>query len=220
MKNDDEILKLREFYKQSKDNRVLLSSGNEDFGDLYDFYRVVDFFASRYGLGGCKSISEFSDMIDNCDPVEMNVLRDVAIEAERLKWGTGGERDNTSGEADSTDMGVDDYALAQPVPKQFREGFENKKTTGAPVNGQVGMRRFLKSWGVASKDLDIASEKLAKRKIKLKDFSYLANERGRELINMSPAEFKKVKKEIIEQGKKSENFVVSLKTLIKGQKNG
>lgn len=42
--------------------------------DPIEFYRSVDIFASEYGLGGCRSLTEFSEMIDKEDPELINGL--------------------------------------------------------------------------------------------------------------------------------------------------
>jgi hypothetical protein len=44
-----------------------------EYDDL-DFYRLVDSFAERYGLGGCRSITEFADMLNHEDPQLLNGL--------------------------------------------------------------------------------------------------------------------------------------------------
>ncbi len=48
--------------------------------NLYEHARLCDFFASMYGFGGCKNITEFWEMIDKEDPVKLELLRIAAIQ--------------------------------------------------------------------------------------------------------------------------------------------
>lgn len=48
--------------------------------NLYDFAKEVEFFLSITGLGGCRSLSEYWEMINNEDPTILTLLKIAAIE--------------------------------------------------------------------------------------------------------------------------------------------
>lgn len=48
--------------------------------NLYDFAKEVEFFLSITGLGGCRSLAEYWEMINNEDPTILTLLKIAAIE--------------------------------------------------------------------------------------------------------------------------------------------
>lgn len=212
----NELDKIRELYASSEDTLVKLPSGEIKFYDLAEYCEVVDFFAERYGLGGCKSIEEFTEMVNNLDPIFLNVLRAVAIDRENKKWGgseTGNDGDLSStlpkmrgkGQMSKFGHNVKGFGPSAPVPSI------KPSTPPVKIGGSRGkMRQFLAEWGAPRDKLEEACHRIDGRKIELRDFSHIDSY---ELRRMSDAEFKKLMADMKEQQALSENFNVSIETL-------
>ncbi len=203
MPNDD----YNESLHNSVDNLVELPTGQKEFGDLGEFHRVVDFFADRYGLGGFKNLEEFADMIDNTDPVLINGLYNAGIKAENKKWGGDEEEeDNSTTDADNipqTHTQGDNTPKDRPVLPKITHTSTNTAT------GDGRIRNMLLEFGVEKDELDEAGKKVGRRKIVLKDYSYLKKDKGRALKEMSEDNFKTMLKDMVRERKKSINFDVS-----------
>lgn len=202
----NEELNLKEFYNNSEANIVNLPNGEKLVGDLVEFYKVVDFFASQYGLGGCRSLEEFSQMINTSDPIHLKCLQLVAEERLEKQWGTGKDKPEDSNQED-----VD--IPEEPAYNEIDQG-NSKATTVVGKNGKI--KRFLKTWGANSSDLTKAQSKLESGKIKLKDYGWVNKDN---LKTMTSEQFKKLKSDIVADNKKSINFKVSMETMINKVKN-
>ena len=201
---------LFEYYRASEDNVVELANGDSKFGDIEEFYLVVDYFASQYGLGGCKSLEEFADMIDKTDPVLLRCLQ--LSSHNRLKKQYGVDDDDDKKEKYNPDHIDEEPEIQHTSPKRNYVKVEPMADGGA---SKAKMKRFLRTWGVPSSELQSAEAELSKRKIKFKDFSWLTPD---ELANMSSEKFGELKKQIIDDQKNTVNFEVSIESLIRGQR--
>jgi hypothetical protein len=64
----------REFIKHLPENFVYVN-GEQIDGDLSELIEVSCFFAKQFGLGGCKSITEFVHMINEEDPILLEAMQ-------------------------------------------------------------------------------------------------------------------------------------------------
>lgn len=197
---NDNIKALIEYYSNSGENLVAFQSGHKGFGDIKEFLDVVDFFAQRYGLGGFKSLEDFADMIDNTDPVLLNVLRIVASERDERQWG-GGDKDDAQNTRKTS--------LSEPN----RGSAKATQLTGN--TGHFILKKVLNDFGVSSGDLKKASADIAQRKIEFKDYGWV---NSTELKTMSEEKFKATLKDMSADNRKAVNFNVSLDTMTLGEK--
>ena len=66
--------------------------------DPLEFYTLVDIFASQYGLGGCRSLHEYAEMIDQTDPALLEGLKyAIYIRNSDGSEGSGSREASTSG---------------------------------------------------------------------------------------------------------------------------
>ena len=194
MTEKDDIIKL---YAQTEGNKIELPNGKEAFTDLEAFFNDVDLFASRYGLGGCKSLEEFADMVNDTDPMFLNCLREIAIRNHNRMW-----------------AGDDD----DDIPKKENEGdyggfVVDSEEPPVVENSRVGrkkLRDFLVEMGADEGKVNKAVKDLEHRKIKFNDYSKLNKD---SLADMSENEFKNYLKMMKEDRQKCINFEVSDDTL-------
>lgn len=73
-------LEIKQFLREiNRSEAAIVKIGNvEASTDLFEHARLVDAFASRYGLGGCKSLTEFWEMINEEDPLIVQLLEIAA----------------------------------------------------------------------------------------------------------------------------------------------
>ena len=195
---------LIDYYLRCMDNLVVLPNGQREFGNLYELYEIVDIFASQYGMGGCRTLEEYASMINNTDPVILNMLKTAM--AERLK------RQNS----------------AEPIPHKVRRSPTLESTKERPMvipikpqpvsiaevdikANQINMRRFLSEMGADKGALNIAVSELGDGKIKLRDYRWVD---GDTLEAMPPKQFDELLKNMGDDIKNSKNFKVSLNTLV------
>lgn len=194
---------IENFYQLSEANQIEFF-GKKEIGDLKGFFKVVDFFASRYGLGSFKSLEEFAEMINQTDPLTLNYLKICAVENENEKWGGGDDSDNNSGTPTPTHVSGNNL----PVERSKSTNFTKLRGNGA--SNRQNVRNMLREFGVDKKDLDKACSNLDGRKIELKDYRWIDNA---ELLTMSEDKFKETLKDIGRDNKKSANFNVSDETI-------
>lgn len=125
-----------------------------DFGsfkistDLYEIAQLVDIFMHQYGLGGCRSFSEFWDMVDNEDPVKIRLLQ-IALN-ERIKRENGED--------------TEDYKSRHGSAKHSVKASNNTSV----VDSDDTMSRFLMDMGADNKEVESAV-KSQNQKIKYYD---------------------------------------------------
>jgi len=112
--------------------------------DPIDFYRQVDIFASEYGLGGCRSLTEFAKMIDEEDPELINGLLFVMQE----------RNDPESYKREDWQSSTNNGSKARTV----------RSKDGRLVN-EADMTDFLANSGIPVKQIKEAKKRLAERKI-------------------------------------------------------
>lgn len=194
-------------FADTEANIVELPDGLKEKGDLKEFLEIVDFFASRYGLGGCRTIEEFVDMIDNTDPVLLKMLQAVAVKRHLDEWSTDKNDFSSDKYQHTTTSGIpyNKHNISKPSESKIYDFKKPESKTAAQFN----MKRFLYEWGVPKDKLDSAIGEINKGKIEFKDFSWV---NSRELSNMSNEEFKKLKSDISKDLSKTKQFKVSLNT--------
>lgn len=128
--------------------------------DPVEVYGVVDLFASQYGLGGCRSLTEFAEMINNEDPEVIEGLQ-FAMYARHKK-----------------EVGEDAPELSD-TPERMKA----KARSGVAHKGNARSQRFSMPWGhdsemgdflinlggVDHKKVREAKNKLANRQISKKE---------------------------------------------------
>lgn len=116
--------------------------------DPLEFYRQVDIFASEYGLGGCRSLTEFAKMIDEEDPELINGLMFAMQERndpeayKKEQWESNAKSGGTRRSVRSKD--------------------------GRLVN-EADMSEFLANSGIPVKEIKEAKKRLAARKINIEE---------------------------------------------------
>jgi len=69
------------YFRQQRDDGKLV------FADRFALLSECHIFMKKYGMGGCKSFSEYVDMVDNEDPVILDTLRALITEDNRCEAG-------------------------------------------------------------------------------------------------------------------------------------
>ena len=188
----------------SIDNLVELPDGTKVYGDLKEFYKVVDFFASRYGLGGFKSLEEYAEMINQSDPVIITGLYSAGVDAENAKWSTDDSDNDKPVKSHGTGLG---RGLPKDSPEAPRNAYMTTPTQPPGKKGNIHkVKNLLSEFGVSKEELAKAEEKIGRRKIELKDFSHVNKY---SLRDMSKDEFSKLLGEFKQQNDRSVNIAVS-----------
>ena len=181
------------YYNSSEQNTFTLPDGTVIQNDLIELYKVVDVLGNRYGMGGCKSIEEFVDMVDKTDPMILNCLL-LAIK-ENVK----SETDAVSGKVEPSNI--------KNIPQVKRTSVQHNEKPITLQDGRNKMVQFLSHWGADRKEVNKAIEDFDSRKIKLSDYSWLS---GRKLESMSNAEFKSLLNKMGEESKLTKDFKLTL----------
>jgi len=208
MSDKNEVKKVFDFYAESEDGVVRTPFG-EDVGDLKELFEVADFFAERYGLGGCRSLEEFVRMVDETDPVVLNMLKSVAVDKNQREMDEIDSKKPSKSSPPSPPPKIGKSPPSRPVARS--------RTPAVKVGGEdasvnrANMKRFLLSFGAQPRKLEAACGRLAGRKMELRDYSHIDSYI---LKNMSPEEFRKALRSISGDTKASENFEVSMETLM------
>ena len=154
----EDIGNIFRFYAESEDGVVKTPYG-DDIGDLKELFEVADFFAERYGLGGCRSLEEFVQMVNETDPMVMNLLKSVAIEKNQREMD-----EVNSSKPDRAKMPSARPATGKAPqsrsPARSRTPAVKVGSGDANVN-RANMKRFLISFGAPPQELDKACERLS-----------------------------------------------------------
>lgn len=183
---------------------ITFSDGEIRIVDSLELFEEVDFFASIYGLGANKNLSEFIKMIDNEDPLITENLKIAAVERIKAMHGID---DNSLRE-----RGVENM-LGQSKSPNF---FNPSKGT---VDNQETLIRFLLDFGATKEEIEQAKEKLKKIKTIEEDFSWITPE----TLYSPEFDFRGTLARMNECSKRSVNINVSLDKLVqkmKAKKNG
>lgn len=191
---------LIDYYLRCTDNLFSLSGESKEFGNLFELYQVADLFMSQYGMGGCRSIEEYVAMVNQTDPVALNMLRTAMLE--RLK------QQNS----------VEPVQPRTYAPPEEETTVEHRPVfTYIPPPSEVdlkanrhNMAMFLREWGADTSTVKTTIAELDNRKMTLTDYSWVDRH---SLEAMPQGQFKELLKQIGEERVKSKNFVVSLNTM-------
>lgn len=207
MKN--EIKELYKQYQESEESVIELPSGIRTRYELDEFYELIDYFAYRYGLGGCRSLEEFGKMINETDPAFLNLL--FAASQNNIRKEAGEDDEIPHGKIQNLES-VAKTELNKIKSKSKRLFGDAKQTAqnAQSVKSVPKMKSFLKSWGVSNEEMKAAERKLSEGKIELNDYSHIDK---KTLLSMSPEEFRETLKSMSEDNKKSVNFNISMDTL-------
>jgi hypothetical protein len=205
MKPDGDLLgdgeDIVDFYLRCTDNLQTLPSGLKEYGNLYDLYQIADLFASQYGMGGCRTLEEYVNMINTSDPVIINMLKFSM--AERLKQ-------QNSVEPVKPKI-YDSPTLDQEIVQQEFKFIPAPSPSVDLKANRHNLANFLGEWGANRKELKETLKELDQRKMTLNDYSWLDRHT---LSAMPPEKFKETLKMMSEDRVKSKNFKVSLNTMI------
>jgi hypothetical protein len=169
--------------------------------DPLEFYALVDLFAKEYGLGACRSLTEFSQMIDNEDPA----LLDGLLYSMRKRY------EAEAGDSDS-----------EP-PTGTREAF-NRRTGSSTFRNAWGhdsdMTDFLVNSGMDPQAVKEAKARLKERKINTKEeqeyHQWLYSTVTPESIRDPNFNLKEALEKISAHNKNTEKFNISASTIFKG----
>lgn len=146
-----------------KSSRLIeYADGSAEVVDAIELYKIAESFAATYGLGGCKTLSEFVRMIDEEDPSVLNGF----ITANGIR--TKAIQDETPSRPSKT------YIPNTPESK----GKKKEPDEVIKVSNRNTLTHFLKKWG-ANKDqikdaiADIDSGKI---KVSKNDYSHITSE--------------------------------------------
>jgi len=166
-----------------------------------EFYSLVDIFASQYGLGGCKSLSEFANMIDNEDPTIIEGLKYAMLERNRAENG-----EETRSVEYSSGTGA------------RRGGFNNKWGHDSDIGD------FLANSGVPMSQIREAKAKLGTGKITKEEqekfHKWLYSTVTPEKLRDPNFDLKKTHARITEYVNKTEKFVITQDSIFGRKKNG
>jgi len=146
--------------------------------DVRDFYDIVDMFASNYGLGGCKTLKEF---IEHIDEIDLNIL--IGLQGSIIR-----RIEAMYGKKSSWKDHQIEGRKEMKVPEQFRPKQKNRIVAGPQEKIFIGkesskaelqkMGMFLKSWGAPYDKVNEAINQIKKGKIAIpdEDFSWITPE--------------------------------------------
>ena len=173
----------------NKLKEVRFADGSSFLVDPIELFEICDLFASMYGLGANKSLSEFVDMINKEDPVIVNGLMDAATI--RLKA--------TNGISDTNKPTIPRIQDSIPVVN------DNNDVKKVRASNQKVLTKFLREWGATDKEIKEAKEK-AKNVKGLRDFSWITPD----ILASDNFDIKTVLRQMKEDREKAVNINVSL----------
>lgn len=186
-------------------NKIIASDGQEFEGDFFEFCKNVDLFAAEYGIGGCRSLEEFADMIDNTNPILLSYLMKSIGNRHEEMYGDGEDDDKAAPSASGK------------ASKYQGKKFSRKAAgTGNAKAERNNLRNFLLEMGAPRQKLKdaIAEIESGKTKDLSEQFSWITPK----VLNDPDFSFKETLAEMSKNQKGSTNFKVSATTLEKRQK--
>jgi hypothetical protein len=176
-------------------NEVDIGGGVVLEGDIVELYEQMDILLANYGMGGCRSLEEYRDMVEHTDPALLTGLMVCMGDRKMLEAG------------EDPDKGKAPYK-STPVSegKPSGEFFHNKVYTG----GECDMTDFLVKSGADWKDLQKFKNDLAsgKTKMEIKDFSKKFNTDT--LLHDKDFNLQKTIDEMLAYRDKSKNYTFSI----------
>ena len=175
------------------DDEIILLDGSRGIIDFREFYEIVDILAFNYGIGACKSLTEFAEIINNEDPVLLNGLKKAIIKRVIIMNGGKVEDEPTT------------YRVVEKSGKSRIVNDEKNKLV-----------MFLTSFGADKKEIDEALIKINSGKIKIpeRDYNWITDE----VLCSKDFDLKGVMAQMREDENNSINIKVSAETRLKALK--
>jgi hypothetical protein len=165
-----------------------------------EFYILVDLFASQYGMGGCKSLEEYANMIDQQDPVLIEAMKYAMLQRNRAECGEDTRATEVSGSVGTR-----------------RSGFKKK------WGEDDSMGDFLANSGIPIAEIREAKSKLASGKINKEEdekfHKWLYSTVTPEKLRDPNFDLKKTHARIKEYLSKTETFVITKDKIFGNRKN-
>jgi hypothetical protein len=180
---------------------LILSSGEEIYFDWTELLKISDFFASMYGIGSCKSFSEFIGMINEEDPFIVFGLMEAASDRMKKMYGSSSDE----------------------VQPEISPEISNKKVhTASPIKTSRAtpqyLMQFLRDFGASSASLEEAQKKISQGKIRIPegDYSWITSK----TLSDPNFDFKGTLEKMSKDRKNALNIRVSMDTLLnRGRKH-
>jgi hypothetical protein len=188
------------YYKDLLASKVVhqVQIGEEIFNvERYDLIQRSVAIAATMGMGGCKTLSEFVDMVDSEDP--------SLIESIMFAIGCMQRRMYADPKKDKSMFG--DAAIAAQNAQPAATTGQQLHTSNAFVTVQPSMSQFdlmIAQHGYSKQSIDEARAKVMNGEIKL-PYIDVDNVKNR-LATMSHEEFENLRTQLIEYSKKAPNF--------------
>lgn len=160
--------------------------------DVSELYRTVDIFAFHYGIGGCKSLSEFVEMVNQEDPEVISALLASISLRNKHSYST----------QDLPEYKYENYTWTKGKSMDSKPDFNPQKEL---------LINFLIDFGIPKDKIEEAKKKIASGSIKISrnDYSWINNE----TIRDPNFPVKEVMAQMRKDAENSINFKVSQKTL-------
>lgn len=187
--------------KEAINREIIFPDGSEAIADLNELFDYADLLAYHYGIGACKSFTQYVSMVNEEDPVVIRHLIESANRRQEQMYGKKG-------------------VAPRITPPDV--GFKNSKDTVKFAPEQGVLIDFLKFMGVDKKDLGEALTKIKQGKIKTSgtDYSWITSDK----LSSPGFDVMAVLAQMKEDEKNSINFKVSEATrqaaLEKQKQNG
>ena len=166
-------------------------------------FEVADFFASQYGLGGCRSLSEYVEMIANTSIETVTRLRLSANNRLRAEAGEDVNKPLANGRFSPTS----DHATTAEVTQDVGGSVDKRDTS--MISG------LLYEFGVDKESILEAKKKISGRQMTLKDYSWIDKHN---LGEIPQEEFIKICGEMQKENNKCVHFSLSHESRIEGLK--
>jgi hypothetical protein len=164
-------------------------------GDIVTHYELVDRFLADYGMGGCRSLDEYSEMVNLTDPSLINGLLVCMNDRKQLESGVDPYKGDSHKDDPPSQVSVGKKAPSTPARKKVRRG-----------GGECDMVDFLVKSGADWKEIKKIRDDIrdGKTSIKIKDFSEDFDTRT--LLHDKDFDLQKQIDEMMAYKKQSENY--------------
>ncbi len=181
MKNEDEGLSIEQIY----------ADGSTELVDLSELFEISDAFASMYGLGSSKNLTDFVQKVNNEDPLVIEGMMNAAAIRLEKQYGDGSKSVHRK-----IDYGIDE--TISNLDSQTKDKLQ--KTKGQLVN-------FLRQMGTSDKEIKDGLSKIESGKIKVSenDYSWITPD----ILNSPNFDFEATLKKMSEDRKNSVQIKVS-----------
>ena len=198
---------MQDIYNSWQTNKQKMPDGQVFAGDYLDFVETVDLLASEYGLGGCRSLEEYAEMVDETDPLLISCLMKAMYERYERQYGTD---DNVDKNIDKINHGPSGQHSKPSAKKINRKSLMDASSD--PKANRNRMANFLKVMGANKNEVNEAIKKIESGDIKVpsNDYSWINSK----VLNDPEFDLQATLKQMAEDRKNSINFKVSLDTIM------